>query len=211
MRKVVLLTGRMAGNEEWMNEHEAEAALATGAVALPGSNAAVDIQARLGLLDQSTPQHEGRRELALRRGDTGATELVGDFPERLTLAPGFQNTRFVRFGPSGDITIDVNGRRAKYKAVGDYRGEVFADLVAVETPAIDPGDAEESYADTETEAEGDTGEEEQAETEAPAIEIPEDWRRMHWKQRVALASRIAGHEIKEAEEANAIIAHHAGE
>lgn len=219
MRQVVTLIGRNAGELVWMKEPTAQAAISAGTAALPGSVEAINARVRAGYVEETPPVLSNRRELSLARSEDGPLVLVGDFPENIIVTSANLASRFFSMSESGEINVEIGGRRAKYRALQNNRGEVWADLVessdgAPQAQPFLPPKAPEAGADEEKTPENEPVAEEAAPAPAEQApqrnipEIPESWRRLHWKQRIKIAEQIAGVEPKNAEEANEIIASH---
>ncbi len=208
MKEVVSLIGSSAGQTKWMQEHAADAALATGAVALPGSNEAINIRVRLGLNDENEFVDDNVRvDIKIARKD-GAIVLVEDWPKCAVIPRRLLNTNMVQTKESGAIIIRIGEDEAVYQAVNNLESdEIWADLQEITNETEDRGESEQED-DTDNDptipGSNDGGGSEPGDGDSDA-EIPENWEEMHWKHKIQLAERIVGEEVGNLETAVDII------
>lgn len=200
MKKVITLIGIDRGKEVYMHPHEADAAVSTGVACWPDQ------------FDGGTGEAEKAPEtLHIEKGSFGPI-LVGPWPDAATITQGNRNLGVANVFRSGTIEVTVGDRKAIYQSYGNVgsSGDLMAKLREVLDEAQD-GDTDEVEADVDDDTSDPAAQneapdqDEQAENKA-LVEIPENWRGLHWKRRTALASLLSGEEITDADTANEIIA-----
>lgn len=200
MKQVVSLIGLSANTIQWMDSPVAEAAVATGVARWPTQR---EIEKGVIEAGGEVVEIEDRVELPIARVD-GETVLRGDWPAKAILTPKMLYSRFVTVHPkAATVSIELGRRKAQYRMAAERDGETMIDLLEVldEAEAAEPEEEESGeQADSETDGKAD------------AVEVPQDWHKLHWKKKMALAAEIAGRPVDNTEEAMKIISGHvAGE
>lgn len=186
MKPVITLIGLAAGTIQWMSVPEAEAAVATGVArwATPEEMAAPPS-------DNSPVPAE---QLAIKYVD-GALTVAGRFPQRTILTSRTLSLPGVVKKPDGAVVLTFGARSAQYRMVSEIRGEIIGELIS-STDAPAPPTVLETVKAKPVHHVGP--------------QIPHNWTSLHWKHRVQLASKIAGRDVSDVEEANSIIEAAAG-
>lgn len=189
MRQVISLVGRDAGHTIWMNNPQAEAAVATGAACWPEDAGKMSVKGtRIDAADLPDDDEASREQLRLRMDEDRRTVLVGAWPKKAILSPKVMHSNMVESFPSGTIIITVGGRKATYQTQRQSRsGEWFIDLREVH-------DLSEPDAATEAAA-----------PVTDNVVLPPDWRDMHWRQQASLASEIIGESVGNKADAVAVL------
>jgi hypothetical protein len=187
MRQVVTLVGLNAGTVIWMDDIVAQTCIDTGTARWPSAE---DFESEESGEEQSEAPVDAK-DLALKF-ESGKLIVVGEWPERLRITSKLASLPQTVKSEGGQIHFAFD-RKATYRMIAEERGEIIGVLESGE-PA--PAEAVEEVVD---------GEAEIVEEVAEAGVIPADWRDLHWKRRIKLASEILGEPVETVEDAALII------
>lgn len=186
MKKVVTLVGLRAGQEMWMNDTEAQAAIDSGTAVWPGDKANVaGADFDTGYADKD--DRSKRKEFDIVPSD-GLPSLKGKWPKKAIVTQKLMSSNMFHMNSAGEVSVKIGDRAAKYKAVTSPKGgDLYVDF--------------DSEIDLGAPVEASTG-----------IVIPEDWEKMNWMSLGKIAREITGEKTryKKAEAVEIITAHLAG-
>lgn len=212
MKKVICLIGLDHGKERFMHPHEADAAVSTGVACWPEDFVGAD-----EAVEETVYEDLPIREIA------GTAVMQGAWPQNAVITSRMQNSGWAEVFRSGTIVVTLGDRKAIYQSIGNVEGsrdhKAVLREVQDEAPETDEVEAVESVQDDAADTPPESApalhpvesfDEDATDGEGPDVDVivPNDWKSMHWKQRVQLASRIAGKEVQTVGEANDILEKH---